>query len=278
MQVIKASGLEEKFSRAKFCASIERAGVEPFLARKVCRQLVNLLPERVSSQEVLRQTLRLLRKESQILAAKYNLKRAIMELGPSGFPFEKYIAKILEAYGFSAKTNQRVKGFCVWHEVDVIAQKDNKKYLIEAKYHNAPGLSSDVKVVLYVLARFLDIQKARENSFTHLWLITNTRWTLDAVRYAKCNGIKITGWRYPEKDSLEKIIESKGLYPITSLPALKRFARDALAKKNIIMAKDILDYSAQDFQKISGLDLKSALQVYRQAKELCRISKEDNQV
>ena len=45
-----------------------------------------------------------------------------MELGPSGFPFEKLVGKILEQEGFETRVGVIVQGNCVQHEVDVIAR------------------------------------------------------------------------------------------------------------------------------------------------------------
>jgi hypothetical protein len=82
-----------------------------------------------------------------------------MELGPSGFPFEKYVAEILKYQGYRVEVGVIVEGFCVKHEVDIIAEKEAKHFMIECKFHNQPGTFCDVKIPLYINSRFLDIEK-----------------------------------------------------------------------------------------------------------------------
>ncbi|GAI02479.1 unnamed protein product, partial [marine sediment metagenome] len=60
-----------------------------------------------------------------------------MDMGPEGFVFEKYIAKILREYGFITEVGRILNGHCVNHEVDVIAKKENQVCMIECKYHNS---------------------------------------------------------------------------------------------------------------------------------------------
>lgn len=66
-------------------------------------------------------------RNEQALAIRYDLKRALMELGPSGYPFEKLISDLLRKFGYRTKTNLTLQGKCVSHEIDVIAEKDGKK-------------------------------------------------------------------------------------------------------------------------------------------------------
>ena len=80
-----------------------------------------------------------------------------MELGPSGFPFEKFISKLFEVQKYSVQTGQFVKGKCVTHEIDVIARKENEIVLAECKYRNTQGITVDVKTPLYIHSRFEDV-------------------------------------------------------------------------------------------------------------------------
>lgn len=274
MKIVKASGEREVFSKDKLCRSLLRSGVKPILAKKVCWNVAKTIAENASSRDVLNIATGLLKKENRLFAARYNLKRAIMELGPTGFPFEEYIGEILRAYGYQIKVDQIINGFCVKHEVDVVAEKGTERFYIEAKYHNRRGVVSDVKVTLYIHSRFLDIKKwveASDSANGHTlrsWLITNTRWTADAIHYAQCSGLKLSGWRHPSDGGLEKMIEQKGLYPITMLPSLNRRAKDTLYKKKIMMAGNILNYSLDDFVKFSGIYGKLASMLYFEAKNI----------
>lgn len=282
LEIIKASGEKEKFNKKKLEQSLKRAGAESALAKKVSREISKKVSAGISSEKILNQAISFLKKENPILAARYNLKRAIMELGPTGFPFEKYIAEILKAYGYRTKVGKMVKGYCLSHEIDVIVQKDpsassgqkKEHFMIECKYHNRRGRRSDVKVALYIYARFLDVKKAWEkvpghNQFFHqAWLVTNTKCTSEAIRYGKCTGLKIISWRYPKNESLEYLIEKKGLYPITILPSLNKYAKSRLAESKIILAKDLLKYSLGDLVHVTGLSSNIINKLQKEAKEL----------
>ena len=62
-----------------------------------------------------------------------------MELGPSGFPFENFIGHIFRHDGYSTDVGVIMQGNCVTHEVDVLACKDDRCYIVECKYHNQAG-------------------------------------------------------------------------------------------------------------------------------------------
>ena len=282
MNIIKASGNKEKFSKEKLYRSLKRVGARGSLAEKVSKEITEKASDEMSSEKILEQVISCLKKENPILAARYNLKRAIMELGPTGFPFEKYVADILKEYGYKTKVGSTVKGSCVSHEIDIIAKKylvkagqEKKHFMIECKYHNRGGRRSDVKVALYTYARFLDVKKAWEkipghqNLFHQAWLVTNTKCTSEAIRYARCVGLKIISWRYPKNESLECLIEKKGLYPITILSSLTRHTKEKLAEKGLMLAKDLLKYSTSDLVRLVDLQSNIIQKLQKEAKELC---------
>jgi hypothetical protein len=206
---------------------------------------------------------------------RYSIKRAIYALGPAGYQFEQYFARILKEYGYVVEVNKILNGYCVSHEVDVFAVKDNAGLVIECKYHSDGGIPTDVKTALYIHSRFADIKKAFDsapvNSFRILegWLVTNTRCSSDAIKFAECMGLRIVSWRYPQKEGLEKMIEDKRLYPVTILTSVKRNILDILFRNKFILAKDIADMDQQTFVAKSGLDIDIARILKREADELC---------
>jgi hypothetical protein len=163
----------------------------------------------------------------------------------------------------------------VTHEVDVLASRDNRRCVIECKHHANSEKPADVKIALYVHSRFNDIRKAFEvselqNSHVHEgWLVTNTRCSADAIKYAECVGLKIVSWRYPEKESLEMMIEGKRLYPVTILPAATKNAIQLLTTHDIILADEIATMDEQIFLEKSGLDRATAFSIKKEADELC---------
>jgi hypothetical protein len=218
----------------------------------------------------------MLRQYSKAADMRYSIKKAIYMLGPTGYPFEKYFAGILNAHGYSAETNKFLKGYCVTHEVDIFAVRGNAGDVIECKYHSNGGIPTDVKIALYVYSRFMDIKKGYElnqenrTSINEGWLVTNTRCTSDAIKYAECVGLRIVSWKYPYENSLEKLIENKKLYPVTILSSIKRTFLDILFKNNFILVRDIADMDEGIFLKQSGLDKSAARILKREADELCR--------
>ncbi|MHB1221231.1 MAG: ATP cone domain-containing protein [Gammaproteobacteria bacterium] len=245
--ITKASGEKAEFEPGKIYQSLKRVGADEKIINKIVNEVSQSLSEGMSTHEIYRIAFRLLRKESRTLAAKYHLKRGIMQLGISGYPFEKYIAEILKHQGFQAQNNQIINGFCVSHEVDVVAKRHGKLIFIECKYHNRPGTKCDVKVSLYFKARFTDIEQGYKNQMNEKlegWLMTNTRFTDDAMKYGRCAGLHLIGWDYPEKGSLKEQIEISGLYPVTCITNFTKAEISQLLEKNIILCKTIHDNPA----------------------------------
>lgn len=258
IKVKKASGEYEPFSEEKVRSSLQRAGAEEELINKIISHIKSELYDGISTKEIYSHVFSLLRKAKSHLVSKYNLKQAIMELGPSGFPFEKFVAGILEHEDYQVEVGQIVQGKCVSHEIDVIAQKENEHFMIECKFHNRPGRKSDLKVALYTYGRFLDVEKAwikiagHREKFHQGWLVTNTKVTSEVKTYARCVNLKVISWDYPPDFSLRFLIEKSGLHPVTCLNSLSRaekrrvleagivFCRDLVKKQIEILAKDRL--------------------------------------
>ena len=117
--------------------------------------------------------------------------------------------------------------------------------MVECKFHNEPGVRSDVKVALYVQARFEDVEKAwkvmegRTPRFHQAWLVTNTKLTEDAIQYAECVGIKAIGWNYPAGQGLAELVERANLHPLTAITSLNRYQKQQLLGKGIILCKEL---------------------------------------
>ncbi len=149
--ITKASGDIAEFSEEKLRTSLRRAGADDEQINKISSEIAGKLFKGISTKKIYRIAFGLLKDSSRHVAAKYHLKTAIMELGPSGYPFEKYISEILRYQGYSTIVGEIVQGKCVQHEIDVIAKIDNKQIMIECKYHNQQGIFCDVKVPLYII-------------------------------------------------------------------------------------------------------------------------------
>lgn len=274
--VTKESGATEEFDSVKLVNSLIRSGAPEEVARDIADTISIQVTHSMHTRHIFRMAKKLLRQYNRSTGMRYSIKKAIYALGPTGYPFEKYVARILKAYGYAVEVNRIIKGFCVTHEVDVLATHETQRCVIECKYHATGEKPADVKIALYVHSRFEDIRKAFEISehlHSHVhegWLVTNTRCSADAIKYAECVGLKIVSWRYPDGGSLEKMIEEKRLYPVTILPGATKNAVQALTSRNIILADEISALEEKAFLGISGLDTQTALAIKKEADELCR--------
>jgi hypothetical protein len=273
MQIIKSSGRPEPFERRKLVASLMRSGAPEAIAREIAEKVEGQLERPFHTRHIYRMAKKLLHRYNRASGMRYSIKRAIQALGPTGYPFEKYVARILKARGYVAETNRMVQGFCVTHEVDVFAVKEGRHCIVECKHHANGDKPTDVKIALYVYGRFADIRRALERDGNggsyEGWLVTNTRCTADAIAYAECMGLRIVSWRYPDKGSLEQLIEEQRLYPVTILPAATRQALQALTDRNIILVNDIEAMDTETLVTRTGIDRNTASLLKRQADELC---------
>lgn len=273
--VIKATGDPEPYSETKVRASIERAGLPDELANQVIAHIESILYENIPTKEIYKHIIEFLYKSTTPSAsAKYSLKQAIMELGPSGYPFEKFIAFVLDKDGYSTKTNQIMHGNCVNHEVDVVASKNGEIYMIEAKFHNRPGTRSDLKVALYTYARFSDLvhNSNNESNLTKAWLVTNTKVTSEAIDYANCIGMKIVSWSYPEEGNLHELIEKSHLHPITALHSLSSKQKQHLIENGLVLCNQVAIRN-EDYLISFGLNKKNAIEILKEAQDVCSYSK-----
>ena len=245
--VRKASGQEERFDEKKLRRSLLRAGAGEHDVHKIVSQIKDSLYSGITTTQIYKAAFMLLRKGAKPVASRYKLKLAIMELGPSGFPFERYVAAILQEQGFKTQTGIIVQGHCVKHEVDVIAEKDNHHYMVECKYHNHRGTVCDVKIPLYINSRFKDVEArwiklpGHDIKLHQGWVVTNTKFTSDAILYGTCIGLNLLGWDYPRKGSLNELIERLGLYPLTSMTTISRSEKQVLLDAGIVLCRDIVD-------------------------------------
>lgn len=245
VKITKASGEQVPFSEEKLKVSLHRSGASNEVIASVIEEVKRELYEGMPTKNIYKLAFGLLKKASTHYAARYKLKSAIMELGPSGFPFEKYFSEIMKFRGYRTEVGTTVEGQCVSHEVDVIASKDKDFFMIECKYHNYPGISCDVKIPLYINSRFKDVEFTWKKLPGHDklrhqgWLVTNTKFTDDAIQYANCAGLHLVGWNYPVDNNLKNWIDQSTLYPITCLTTITNGEKRLLLDKNIVLCKEI---------------------------------------
>jgi len=275
--VSKASGEREPFNSEKVYRACVRAGASPALAKSITDQIEKILYDGISTREIYHEVKRLLEATGVEVAARYSLKEALMRLGPAGFPFETYMGELLEEYGYETRLRTTVEGFCIKHELDIIAVEkagsDWKTHMIECKYHNAPGIITGVKEVMYTYARFLDLREGWEHGrcgrFDQAWLVCNTKSSLDTQAFARCKGIRLLCWGYPQGEGLESLIDRRALYPITVLPSLKSERVEEFSRNRIMLVKDLARYDLKRLEALTGLGEETLRSVKDEAERLC---------
>lgn len=245
--VTKASGIQSVYEPDKLRKSLHKSGADDATINFILQNIKPQLFDGIPTKKIYRMAYAMLKKTSKETASKYKLKNAIFELGPSGYPFEIFIAEILKQKGYKVKIGQTLKGKCVKHEVDVVADKGDRHFIIECKYHHSAGIICDVKIPLYIKARFDDIeqklnrQNESDSKFHQGWVVTNTRFSRDAIQYGTCAGLHLLGWDFPLNGSLKDQIDEAGLYPITCLHSISRLEKQQLLDKEIILCKKLIN-------------------------------------
>lgn len=272
--VVKGDGTREEFQMHKLLGSLTHAGAEKDLAALIGKKINNQIQAGMSTTAIYREAFKLLRKEERLAAAKYSMRRAILELGPTGFPFEDFIGELMRAKGYKTRTRVIVQGRCIEHEVDVVLDKDDRTIGAELKFHNTPGFKTDLKTALYARARYWDIQWGAEDrkekaGIDEGWLITNTKFTGNAVDYANCSGIKLLGWSYPQGAGLSDLIQQTGVYPVTVLTTLSNTDKARLIQNGVRMCSTIAtDPSALEKIGVSG---KKHDDIVKECVSLCKV-------
>jgi Holliday junction resolvase-like predicted endonuclease len=272
--IMKASGEKVPFDVERLRASLKRSKAAPEAIEDVVSSIRGMLYSGITTKEIYRKAFQLLKKGSRSSAARYKLKNAIMELGPAGFAFEKFVAALLRAEGFQTQTGQIIQGKCVKHEVDVIAERGTLRTMIECKFHSFQGNFSDVKVPLYIRSRFEDVAYAWESEPEHQgkefegWVVTNTRFTSDAEQYGNCAGLHLISWDTPKGKSIKERIDRSGLHPITSLTSISSTEKQALLDMDVVLCSELMK-APQLLGKI-GVSKRRTNRVNEEVHQLCK--------
>lgn len=240
--ITKADGEKEPFDAVKLEHSLAHAGASSTTRARIVAHIMHELHPNIMTEDIYRHAFQLLQEHEQApVAARYSIKRAVFALGPSGFPFERFLSEILKADGWHTQTGVMMTGRCVTHEVDVLAEKAGRRVGIEAKFHNDPGGKTDVKDALYVKARYDDLKQAPQQSqrVDEGWLVTNTRFTRNAIRYAQCSNLNLIGWNYPRTRGLQTMIEESHVHPLTCLTTLSEGEKRRFLEQKIVLCKSI---------------------------------------
>lgn len=240
--VVKKSGDTEEYDEEKVRNAMRRVGVSDNLQPEILSDLDSKFKDnKITTVDLYQHVLNYLKSRDRKASLRFNLKQALFELGPTGFPFEQYLASIFRTMGYKVATDIIMNGDCVRHEIDLVLEKDGQKEIVEVKFHNHHSVKSDVQTALYTYARFLDVKE--KNNVANVWLVTNTKLTTDAITYANCKGMPVIAWNYPERGNLQDLVEEPEMYPVTLLMSLSEQEKRRLIEKNIVFCRDLLTRS-----------------------------------
>ncbi|MEI6528271.1 MAG: ATP cone domain-containing protein [bacterium] len=271
--IVKADGTRELFDRAKLEHSLRKIGTEQDVVSRIVSEITANLSDGSTTKEIYTKAFALLKKTQKTVALRYSLKKAVADLGPSGFPFEEYVAEIFKSLGYTTETDVIVMGKCVPHEMDVVAYNDTELIMIEAKFHTDFGAKSDLKVALYIKARFEDLAGntfkfgGKERKLTKGMLITNTKFSSTAIQYGECNNLNMVGWNYPQGNNLHNLIEGHDLVPLTVLTSLTQSEKRMFIASNIVLSRQLGDYG---LLKQFGISDAKAKIIIKEVYSLCK--------
>lgn len=272
IMVTKSDGRIVSFDPNKIIRVLRKVGAEEQAISLILQQTYKILYEGIPTKKIYKSVFDNLKRMDKSMAGRYNLKNAIFALGPSGFPFEKYVGSLFIAEGYAVKTGVSVSGQCVEHEVDVIAENISELNMMECKFHSTNKIYCNIQHSLYVRARFWDIERKSEQDDTSLprkffgWLVTNTRFSSDAITYGTCSGLRMMSWDFPLNSSLKDRIDRLGLHPVTSIISLSQKEKRELLARNIVLCQSL---NAEILESL-GITGTRIPDIIRESASLCR--------
>lgn len=246
MQVKKHSGELVPFNPNSLRHSLTRSGANEDEVAKVFSEIEHKLYDGISTRELYELAFEHLKLQRNTYAARYSLKKALRDLGPEGFYFEKWIARLFQEDGYQSVTGQTLQGHAVTHEIDVVAVKDNSLLAIECKFRNDIDAKISVTTPMYFMSRVKDISDRPYTFFNKTlkvsegWLVTNAYLTSDSIKFGEYHKMNLLSWDYPKDNSIKVRVDNNGEYPLTCLTTIDAKDKATLLKAQCILVKDII--------------------------------------
>jgi hypothetical protein len=257
MWVKKADGSFQKFDKEKVARTCLRMGTDRQTAYEIADKVEARVYDGIPTSKVLQMIFHYVRINKPHVRNLYDLRKGISLMG-SKPEFEAYVRAILAHAGFEVSPNQLLAGKCVTHEVDGVARKNGFTYFVEAKhhlnYHTPTGLDES-RIARAVLEDVVEgFALGRSNlKIDGAMIVTNTRYSEEAIQYGKCRGILQIGWSSPDGHGLQDLIEGTNLFPLSCLRGLKRDVRDKLVTSGIVILEQVLNEETTELARKTGL-------------------------
>lgn len=246
IRVKKYSGELVPFDQQKFRISLTKSGASMEAVDDIVQSILPIIYDGIHTKELYRLAHTQLRKRASSFAARYSLKRALKDLGPGGFHFEKWTARIFEYMGYETLTGEILQGRAVSHEIDVLALKEESLTIVECKFKNSTEAKTSVITPMYFLSRLKDLESLTFPYFnkncpiTSGWMVTNAYFTTDSIDFAAHYGLNLLSWDYPVGESIKNRVDFAGLYPLTCLTNLTKNEKKSLLASGCILVKDLV--------------------------------------
>ena len=280
MNIKKRNGKIEVYQADKLQNSIEKVGLTEVEAELIVKEIeAKRFKKILTTRKLHQETFWLLRKRSNAAAARYNIKKSVQELGPSGYPFERFFGELMKALNYKVEVGVHLQGNCLTHEIDVLEDKvddeNDVRIMTECKFKNRLTHKVDTQTVLYIQARFQDLSKfwQKDSSLpkTHkVCVATNTGFTTDAIKYSECMQMLLVSWDYPRKgQNLKRLIDDTATYPLTCLTTLTKAEKQVLLNKKVVLVRDI--QANKLILDALNLTSRQRNKVLKEVGDLCRI-------
>ncbi|MFW9830973.1 MAG: ATP cone domain-containing protein [Candidatus Thorarchaeota archaeon] len=250
VMVVKWDGRTEEFQAEKIVRTLTRMGAPQAVAEDIAEEIEETIEEGMTTKEVYNLALEALESHKEIIEFRRDLKDGLARIG-TGLDFEAYVRLLLTEYGYKVSSNLVLQGACISHEIDAIAERGNETVYVEVKHHSVLERYTPFEVTLAAKAKWDDLKAGCEQglndcTFDRVMIVTNTRLTLHAQRYAECVGIDHFGWNIPRGRGIDWFIETKKLYPVTILRTITEEERDQLYAQRILTLKQLVQANPKE--------------------------------
>jgi HJR/Mrr/RecB family endonuclease len=257
LTVTKANGFKQPFNKDKVIRTAMRMGASRKTAYEIAEKIEQKLYDGMPSAKILQLIFLYMRKDKPNISHLYDLRKGL-SLMDSKPEFEKFIQTLLANNGFEVTQNQILTGKCGQHEVDAIAVRNGVKYLVEIKHHYSYHALTGLDESRIARAILEDVNEGYELGTTkhkidNALLVTNTKYSDQAIKYAGCRNILLIGWNSPPNLSVQSMIEEKNLYPLSCLRSLRRSDRARLVDSGIVLIRQISEEAPASISKKTGL-------------------------
>jgi len=258
LRVTKADGSTELYNREKIFATCRKLGADEASAALVVESVERHLYEGIPTTKILGMVSKYVKQHRPLLGERIDLKNALSLLR-SKPDWETFVQLLFTELGYQVDRNQVIRGHCINCEIDAILRKDNEQILAEAKHHSDQHTRVDLDTCRQVRAVVEDLadgyrQGLNDRQMTGSLIVSNTRFTEHALKYAQCRGIGCLGWNMPEGKGINTLVEQKQFYPLTMLRRLDTKTQEALGDAGIVLLKQLATTDLGDVADKTGVD------------------------